>query len=229
MPRQSVSARVSPDATSPSLTRRVPRLAVCARVVLRVGRRGTDGTTPNKEEDVVPAWGWILIVIGAALVAALVVWSVMTRKRTERLRDQFGPEYNRVASSADSKREAEAELVRREERREELDIRPLPEASRARFVGEWQTIQAEFVDEPTRAVARADSLLQRVMAERGYPVEKFDQRAADLSIDHPKVVENYREGHRLATKSQADGSDTEELRQAMRHYRGLFEELVESS
>jgi hypothetical protein len=189
---------------------------------------GTGGTTPNKEEDVVPVWGWILIVIGAALVAALAVWSVMTRKRTERLRDQFGPEYNRVVTSADSKREAEAELARREERREELDIQPLSEASRARYVGEWQTVKAEFVDEPSRAVARADSLLQRVMAERGYPVEKFDQRAADLSVDHPKVVENYREGHRLATKSQEDGSDTEDLRQAMRHYRALFEELVES-
>jgi hypothetical protein len=187
-----------------------------------------DGTTPNMEEDVVPAWGWILIVIGAALVAALAVWSVMTRKRTERLRGQFGPEYNRVASSTESKREAEAELARREERREELDIQPLSEASRARYVGEWQTIKAEFVDEPRRAVTRADSLLQRVMAERGYPVEKFDQRAADLSVDHPKVVENYREGHRLATRSQENGSDTEDLRQAMRHYRALFEELVET-
>jgi hypothetical protein len=175
-----------------------------------------------------PVWGWILIVIGAALVAGVAVWLVTSRRRTERLRDRFGPEYNRVASSAESTREAEAELARREERREELDIRPLPEASRARYVEEWKTIQAEFVDEPSPAVARADSLLQRVMAERGYPVEKFDQRAADLSVDYPKVVENYREGHRLATKSHEDGSETEELRQAMRHYRALFEELVES-
>jgi hypothetical protein len=176
----------------------------------------------------VPAWGWILIVIAAALVAGVAVWLLASRKRTERLQDHFGPEYNRVASSAESKREAEAELARREERREELDIRPLPEASRARYVGEWQAIQAEFVDEPSRAVARADGLLQRVMAERGYPVEKFDQRAADLSVDHPKVVENYREGHSLATKDHEDGSETEDLRQAMRHYRALFQELVES-
>ena len=175
-----------------------------------------------------PVWGWILIVIGAALVAGVAVWTVTSRKRTERLQDRFGPEYNRVASSAESTRDAEAELERREERREELDIRPLPEESRAGYVEEWKTIQAEFVDEPSRAVARADSLLQRVMAERGYPVEKFDQRAADLSVDHPKVVENYREGHRLATKSHEDGSGTEEFRQAMRHYRALFEELVES-
>jgi hypothetical protein len=176
-----------------------------------------------------PVWGWILIVIGAALVAGVAVWLVTSRSRTGRLRDRFGPEYNRVASSAESKREAEAELAQREERREEFDIHPLPEASRARYLEEWKSIQAEFVDEPSRAVARADSLLQSVMAERGYPVERFDQRAADLSVDHPKVVENYREGHRLATKSHEDGSETEELRQAMRHYRALFEELVESS
>jgi hypothetical protein len=175
------------------------------------------------------AWGWILIVIGVALVAGLAVWLVTTRKRTERLQGRFGPEYNRVVASAETKRDAEAELARREERRQELDIQPLSEASRARYVGEWQTVTAEFVDEPSRAVARADGLLQRVMAERGYPVEKFDQRAADLSVDHPKVVENYREGHRLATKSHDDGPDTEDLRQAMQHYRALFQELVESS
>ena len=175
-----------------------------------------------------PVWGWILIVIGAALVAGVAVWLVTSRRRSERLRGRFGPEYNRVASSAESTREAETELARREERREVLDIRPLPEASRARYVEEWKLIQAEFVDEPSRAVTRADSLLQKVMAERGYPVEKFDQRAADLSTDYPKVVENYREGHRLATTSHEDGSETEELRQAMRHYRALFAELVES-
>jgi hypothetical protein len=175
-----------------------------------------------------PIWGWILIVIGAALVAGLAVWLITSRRRSAHLQEQFGPEYRRVASSAESKREAESELARREERRESLDIRPLEESSRTRYVDEWKGIQAEFVDEPSRAVARADSLLQKVMAERGYPVEKFDQRAADLSVDHPKVVENYREGHRLATKPPGNGSATEELRLAMRHYRALFEELVES-
>ena len=174
-----------------------------------------------------PVWGWVLIVIGA-LVAGVAVWLITSRKRSAHLREQFGPEYGRVASSAESKSDAEAELASREERRESLDIRPLDEASRTRYVEEWKVIQAEFVDEPSRAVARADSLLQEVMAERGYPVEKFDQRAADLSVDHPRVVENYREGHRLATKTQGNGSATEELRQAMRHYRALFEELVES-
>jgi hypothetical protein len=175
-----------------------------------------------------PVWGWILIVIVAVLVVGAAVWLVRSRTRSAHLQEQFGPEYNRVTTTAESKREAEAEFARREERREQIDVRPLPEESRARFAEEWSLIQAEFVDEPSRAVARADSLLQKVMGERGYPVEKFDQRAADLSVDHPKVVENYREGHRLATKNQGNGSDTEDLRQAMRHYRALFEELVEN-
>src|SRR5439155_880113 len=102
---------------------------------------------------------------------------------------------------ADRKRAAETELTRREQRREQLDIRPLPETSRVRYVESWRTVQADFVDDPQRAVAAADSLLQSVLAERGYPVENFEQRSADISVDHPRVVENYREGHRLAGKS----------------------------
>jgi hypothetical protein len=175
-----------------------------------------------------PVWGWLVIVIAAVLVAGAAVWLVTSRKRTAHLQEQFGPEYNRVSSASEGIREAEAELARREERREKIDVRPLPEESRALYAEQWKVVQAEFVNEPSRAVAQADSLLQQVMEERGYPVEKFDQRAADLSVDHPKVVENYREGHRLATKHRGNGSDTEDLRQAMRHYRALFEELVES-
>jgi hypothetical protein len=176
-----------------------------------------------------PVWAWVLVVIGVATVAAVTVWLVMSRRRTARLQERFGPEYNRVASSVERKRDAEAELIRREERRESFEIRPLSEASRSEYVSEWKAIQADFVDEPSRAVAQADSLLQRVMADRGYPVEKFDERAADLSVDHPSVVENYREGHRLATKEQENGGATEDLRQAMRHYRALFDDLVESN
>jgi hypothetical protein len=175
-----------------------------------------------------PAWGWILIVIGVLLVAGA-AWLVVTRRRTEHLRSRFGPEYNRVVSSAESKRRAESELAARESRREELEIKPLPQESRARYTEEWKSVQSDFVDDPDGAVARADSLLQQVMEERGYPVEKFDQRAADLSVDHPKVVENYREGHRLATRDSGNGAETEDLRQAMRHYRALFEELVEAA
>jgi hypothetical protein len=175
-----------------------------------------------------PAWGWILIVIGVVVVAGL-AWFVVTRRRTEHLRSRFGPEYNRVVSSAESKRRAESELAARESRRDELEIKPLRQESRARYRDEWKAVQAAFVDDPDGAVARADSLLQQIMEERGYPVEKFDQRAADLSVDHPKVVENYREGHRLATRDSGNGPETEDLRQAMRHYRALLEELVEAA
>jgi hypothetical protein len=174
-----------------------------------------------------PAWVWVLIAIAAVVVVAVVVWRALAQRRTGRLQERFGPEYNRTVSEADSKREAEAELQEREERRQELEIRPLPQAARQRYVERWEVVQAEFVDNPGAAVARADDLIQSVMSERGYPVEDFEQRAADISVDHPQVVENYRHGHRLArTSAEGDGS-TEDLRQAMRHYRALFDELVE--
>ena len=174
-----------------------------------------------------PSWVWVLIAIAVIVVLAVVVWQALARRRTGRLQQQFGPEYDRTLGNADSKRDAEAELQAREERRQEFEIRPLSQAARDRYLQSWQRVQAQFVDDPRSAVASADSLLRSVMAERGYPVEDFDQRAADLSVDHPQVVENYRHGHRLAQAS-ADGSDsTEDLRQAMRHYRALFDELVE--
>lgn len=174
-----------------------------------------------------PSWVWVLIAIVVVALVAVVVWQALARRRTGRLQEQFGPEYERALGTTDSKQEAEAELQAREERRRQLEIRPLPQASRDRYLQSWQSVQAQFVDDPRGAVASADSLIQSVMAERGYPIEDFDQRAADVSVDHPQVVENYREGHRLAQAS-AEGSDsTEDLRQAMRHYRALFDELVE--
>jgi hypothetical protein len=124
-------------------------------------------------------------------------------------------------------RDAEAELKAREERRQHLEIRPLSRAARDRYLQSWQSVQAQFVDDPRGAVASSDSLIQSVMAERGYPVEDFEQRAGDISVDHPNVVENYRQGHRLAQASADDSDSTEDLRQAMRHYRALFDELVE--
>ena len=174
-----------------------------------------------------PSWVWVLIAIAVVAVLAVVVWQAVARRRTGRLQQQFGPEYDRTLGKTDSKREAEAELQAREERRQQLEIRPLSQAARDRYLESWQSVQAQFVDDPRSAVASADSLIQSVMAERGYPVDDFDQRAADVSVDYPQVVENYRHGHRLAQAS-ADGSDsTEDLRQAMRHYRALFDELVE--
>ena len=179
-----------------------------------------------------PSWAWIAIAVGAVAAVALValiVWQAVRQQRTRELRGQFGPEYERTVSSADSKREAEVELAARRERRERFDIRPLSVEERARYSDEWQGVQAQFVDDPAGAVVRADSLIQSVMVDRGYPMEDFEQRAADVSVDHPRVVENYREGHRLFVRTSAGEGSTEDLRQAMRSYRKLFEELVEET
>ena len=171
---------------------------------------------------------WILIAVVAVVVLVVIARQLTARKRTSELQERFGPEYDRVASDAESKREAESELAERAARREELDIRPLPEASRDRYVESWKTVQAQFVDDPRGAVGQADSLLQSVMRERGYPVDADpDQRAADVSVDHPDVVQHYRDGHRLAQTSDDDDAATENLREAMQHYRALFEQLVE--
>jgi hypothetical protein len=176
-----------------------------------------------------PPWVWVVIAVGVVAVLAFAVVQMRARKRTERLRGTFGPEYDRVARGVGDRREAEAELAAREERREQLDIRPLPERSRLQYAEQWRAVQAEFVDDPRRALARADELIQAVMADRGYPMQDFDQRAADVSVDHPQVVENYREGHRLARAAAIGDGTTESLRQAMQHYRALFDELLEES
>lgn len=174
-----------------------------------------------------PTWVWVLIAIGIVAVLLLAAWQVVSQRRTRRLRGQFGPEYERTVSAADSKRDAEAELAAREERRQQFELRPLSVEERARYSDEWQTVQAQFVDDPAGAVVRADSLIQTVMADRGYPVDDFEQRSADLSVDHPRVVENYRTGHRLFEKTAAGQGSTEDLRQAMRAYKALFAELVD--
>jgi hypothetical protein len=174
-----------------------------------------------------PAWIWVIIAFAVVAVLAVVAWQALARRRTGRLQDRFGPEYDRTVGSAESKREAEAELQAREERRRRLDIQPLSYATRDRYIQTWRVVQAQFVDDPGAAVASADSLIRSVMAERGYPVEDFEQRAADISVDHPQVVENYRRAHRLAVASAGGSVSTEDLRQAMQHFRALFDELVE--
>lgn len=161
-----------------------------------------------------PSWAWIVIALAAAAVAGFVVWRALAQKRSRGLQEQFGPEYDRTVGTADSKGEAEAELRAREDRREKLDIRPLAPEIRERYAERWRTPQARFVDEPRSAVAEADELIQTVMSERGYPVSNFDQRAADISVDHSQVVEHYREGHRLAEQSAGGSGSTEDLRVA---------------
>ena len=174
-----------------------------------------------------PSWVWVLIAIAVVALLAVVLWQALGRRRTSRLQQQFGPEYDRTLGTAESKRDAEAELQAREERRQQLEIRPLSQAAHDRYLQSWQSVQGQFVDDPRGAVTSADSLIQSVMAERGYPVDDFEQRAADVSVDHPQVVENYRHGHRLAQASANGNDSTEDLRQAMQHYRALFDELVE--
>lgn len=177
-------------------------------------------------------WVWVVIVIAVVIVVALVVALVRqqnARKRTEHLRGQFGNEYDRVVEGSDDRSEGEAELAAREERHEQFQLRPLSTSAHDRYVESWRAAQAQFVDDPKTAVASADGMIQSVMRERGYPVEDFDQRVSDLSVDHPDVVQHYREGHRLAEQSAHGDDSTESLRIAMQHYRALFEDLVDSS
>jgi hypothetical protein len=162
------------------------------------------------------------------MVVVLAVLLAAANRRTTALRRQFGPEYDRTVAATGHKRDAEADLEDRQDRRSQLPIRALTPTARDRYRRDWRTVQSQFVDDPAGAVGEADRLIQLAMRERGYPVEDFDQRAEDLSVDHPDVVENYRQGHRLASASHGpDEASTEDLRQAMWHYRALFEELVE--
>ena len=168
-----------------------------------------------------PGWVWAVIAVAVVIVASL-VWQGAKARRTRSLQGRFGPEYDRTLERADGKREGEADLAARVKRREELDIRPLSGAARDRYAADWQHVQARFVDAPREAVQDADALIQTVMRERGYPMDDFEQRSADVSVDHPRVVENYRAGHRLA-----GSGDTEDQRRAMVHYRTLFDDLLE--
>ena len=173
-----------------------------------------------------PIWGWVII--GVAIVVALgaAIFAMATRRRTQRLRSQFGPEYDRTVADTPSKREAEHVLAEREKRRSEYDIKPLTPAARDRYASAWRDTQARFVDDPGSAVAEADRLIERVMAERGYPVEDFEAQAGDLSVDHPDVVQDYREAHSIAVRHARGGADTEDLRRALVRYRALFERLL---
>jgi hypothetical protein len=143
------------------------------------------------------------------------------------LQDRFGPEYDRELEKAGGRREAERELAEREKRHDELELRPLSDDARERYIEEWQATQARFVDDPTGAVSEADDLVQRVMRDRGYPVDDFEQRAADISVDHPELVERYRTANGIARASERGEASTEDLRHSVRHYRALFVELLE--
>jgi hypothetical protein len=168
----------------------------------------------------------ILVVVVAVVVIAL-GFVVTLWRRSRRLREEFGPEYKHAVRQYGDARKAEAELAAREKRVRGLDIRPLTQEEQRNFAEVWRRTQARFVDEPSKAVGEADGLIKEVMQRRGYAVGDFDQRAADISVDHPNVVTNYRAGREIAARNKSGEATTEELRQAMVHYRSLFEELVE--
>jgi hypothetical protein len=169
----------------------------------------------------------LVIALAVIVVTAIAAWLFFRKRRTKKLRTQFGgAEYDRAVEEGGTRRQAEAGLKERTERVESLKIRALAPGDRARFVESWSRVQARFVDGPGGAVTEADQLLGDVMSTRGYPVSDFEQRAADISVDHPLVMENYRTAHEIAVRQTRGQANTEDLRQAMIHYRTLFEELV---
>ena len=170
------------------------------------------------------------IVIAAIVILAVVVLAIIyTRNRAAnraRLRERFGPEYNRAVKEHGSERRAEEQLASRAKRIDNLNIRELTPIERDRFTNQWNALQLRFVDSPNGAVAEADDLIGVVMQTRGYPMSNFEQRSADISVDHPVMVENYRAAHTIATRVRNNEAGTEDLRKAMIHYRTLFEEMV---
>ncbi len=168
----------------------------------------------------------LVVLVILAVIAVSVIGS--RKRRSEELRDKFGPVYEQTVQEFNGdKGRAEEELEARAKRVEAFDIHPLEPQQREFFQNEWRSTQAKFVDAPDQAVTKADSLIQQVMQAEGYPVGDFEQRAADVSVDHPMVVMHYRAAHDIALKNEKGKANTEDLRQAMVHYRALFEDLLQ--
>jgi hypothetical protein len=165
-----------------------------------------------------------IIVVVIVVAAALVMLTMANRRR--RLRERFGPEYDRAVTESGSRREAEAELAGREKHVRELDIRPLSPAARNQYMSEWTAVQEQFVDAPQAAVTGAQTLVSAVMEDRGYPTQPYDQTVADLSVEHASTLDRFRAAHDISEKAAAGSASTEDLRQAMIHYRALFAELL---
>ena len=171
----------------------------------------------------------LVIVITVAVVAIfLIAFFILRRKRTENLRKRFGPEYDRAVREIGPTR-AELNLREREKRVEKFSIRELSAAEREHFLTEWRAVQSRFVDDPRGAAADADALVNQLMQTRGYPMSDFAQRAADISVDHPRVVDNYRAAHEIALRQTRGHATTEDLRSALIYYRSLFDELLETT
>jgi hypothetical protein len=168
----------------------------------------------------------VILVLVLLVVAAIVAALMVQAKKRKHLQSRFGPEYDRTVEGSGKRREAERELAEREQRRQSLDIRPLAEHDRAAFADRWRSTQADFVDHPEMAVRQADLLVAEVMGKRGYPVGDFDQMTRDVSVDHAHVVDEYRAAHDISELNDRKQASTEQLRQAMVHYRALFTDLL---
>jgi hypothetical protein len=168
----------------------------------------------------------VAVVIAVLVVVALVI-VLQAKRRKAALQQRFGKEYDRTVKERRSEREAQTELENRQKRVEKFNIRALTAAERISYAEQWRAVQSRFVDDPKGAVIGADDTVAALMAARGYPMVEFEQRAADLSVDHPQVVENYRAAHEIAGRQRQGRANTEDLRQAMIYYRSLFEDLLD--
>lgn len=170
-------------------------------------------------------WAWVLLVV-VVIVLVVAIWAVLRQRRSASLRERFGPEYQRTVEATDDRRGAEQALLERARRRDRLNIVALPEAARARYAEQWRAIQEGFIDDPAGSVGSAHALLDQVMAERGYPTQNFEEQADLVSVDHPRVVENYRAAYAISRRQQDGQASTEDLREALVRYRSLFEDLL---
>ena len=170
-----------------------------------------------------------VIIVLAAVAVAVGIFLYLRRRRSEALRKDFGPEYKRTLDQFGDQRKAEAELAARKERVHKLEIRGLTDEERSRFAESWRRTQSLFVDERSRAVGDADGLIKELMQARDYPVSDFERRAADVSVNHLRVVTDYRAAHDIAARNKSGKATTEDLRQAIMHYRSLFQELLETA
>lgn len=171
-------------------------------------------------------WVWIGIIAAIVIVVALIAWAATRKRRTDELRDRFGPEYDRALSRDGSRREGESELRERVERHDALNILPLSPDTASRYRQEWRDVQMRFVDAPEESLRRADGLITEVMQRRGYPMSDFEQRSADLSVDHAQTVQDYRAAHAVSVQTSRGQASTEDQRQAMVHYRALFDDML---
>jgi Fe-S cluster assembly scaffold protein SufB len=167
----------------------------------------------------------IILIVVVLIIVAAVVYGIRAMRRKQ-LQNTFGPEYDRVVADAGSRTEAEKELREREKRHAALELKPLSAEAQATYAANWEEVQIQFVDDPERAVTSADELVTRLIADRGYPTGEYDERLANLSVEHARTLEHYRQAHEISQRNSAGQANTEDLRQALVHYRALFADLL---